>query len=248
MAEGSFSGKVAMVTGAASGIGKATAVALAAAGAAVMLGDLNEEGLAQVETEIKAAGGRACALRVDVSDSATVDATVARAIAEFGGLHFAVNCAGIAVAGLPLADFSEEQFDKAIDVNLKGTWFCLRAQIPRIIESGGGAIVNVASTMGIVAGAMSGPYIATKHGVVGLTKSAAMDYSAKGVRVNAVCPGGTQTGMVSQAVLDAILPLHPIGRISQPSEIASAILFLLSPAASFITGVALPVDGGWTVH
>lgn len=237
-----------MVTGAASGIGRATALTLAAAGVRVVLGDLNEAGLAEVESEIRAAGGQAVALRVDISDAAAVDGAVALAVKTFGALHLAANCAGIAVAGLPLAEYSDEQFDRAVDINLKGTWYCLRAQIPQIIASGGGAIVNVASTMGIVAGAVSGPYIATKHAVVGLTKAAAMDYSAKGVRVNSVCPGGTRTGMVSQAVLDAILPLHPIGRISEPAEIASAIRFLLSPAASFITGVALPVDGGWTLH
>ena len=241
-------GKSAVVTGGASGIGRASAIAIARAGARVVVGDLNLEGAQDVVRLIEEEGGSAVAVRLDIADGNSVDQMVQAARDHFGGLDIAVNCAGTVQAGWPLADVPEDKFDLAMAVNLKGTWLCLRAQIPAILENGGGAIVNVASTMGLVGGPLSGPYIATKHAVVGLTKSAAMDYSGKGIRVNAVCPGGTDTPMISDEVKSAIVALHPIGRISQPEEIAAAILFLVSPAASFITGVALPVDGGWTTH
>ena len=243
-----LSGKIAMVTGGASGIGRATAFALARAGARVLVGDINDVGANEVARAIREDGAEAVAIWLDVASADSVTAAVAAAVKAFGGLHIGVNCAGMSHGGVPLADIPEDKFDAIVAINLKGTWLCLREQIPRILESGGGAIVNVASTMGLVAGPMAGAYIATKHGVVGLTKAAAMDYSCKGIRVNAVCPGGTDTPMISDEIKKALIPLHPIGRISQPEEIAAAILFLVSPAASFITGVALPVDGGWTTH
>jgi NAD(P)-dependent dehydrogenase (short-subunit alcohol dehydrogenase family) len=248
MTAGEFSGKAAMVTGAASGIGRATALALASAGARVVIGDLNQAGLEEVAKAIREAGGEAEAVRLDVSDGESVAAAISTARAAFGGLHIGVNCAGITLGGALLADVAEENFDRVISVNLKGVWRCLRAQIPAILESGGGSIVNVSSTMGLVGSPMASTYIASKHAVIGLTKAAAIEYSSRGVRVNAVCPGGTDTAMISDQVKQALVPLHPIGRISQPEEIAAAIVFLASPAASFVTGVALPVDGGWTSH
>lgn len=241
-------GKVAMITGAASGIGRASALAFADAGAKLILGDINREGVEAVADAIKQSGGEAVGLELDITDGDAVNRAVAAAAASFGALHFGINCAGVALAGPPVAEITDEMFDKSVDINLKGAWRCMRAQIPEILRHGGGAIVNVASTMGLVAGPRAGAYVATKHGVVGLTKAAALDYSALGVRVNAVCPGGTDTPMISDEVKQHILAQHPIGRISQPGEIASAILFLASPAASFVTGVALAVDGGWTTH
>jgi len=248
MSAGAFAGRVAMVTGGGSGIGRATALGFAREGASVLVGDINESGASETVATIRGAGGRAEAIRLDVSSGESVAAAVASARAAFGALHIGVNCAGVTLAGDNLVEVPEAKFDQVIAVNLKGTWWCLRAQIPAIIESGGGAIVNVSSVMGLVAGARSSSYIASKHAIIGLTKAASMEYSSQGVRVNAVCPGGTVTPMVSEQVQAGLLPLHPIGRLSQPDEIAAAILFLASPAASFITGVALPVDGGWTSH
>ncbi|HEX4180254.1 MAG TPA: glucose 1-dehydrogenase [Caulobacteraceae bacterium] len=248
MMAGEFSGKTAMVTGAASGIGRATALALARAGARVLGGDLDRAGVEATANAIREAGGEAAAVHLDVTSADSVAAAVSAARAQFGGLHIGVNCAGITLAGALLADVPEEKFDQVIAVNLKGVWRCLRAQIPAILDCGGGAIVNVSSTNGLVAGPMASSYVASKHGVIGLTKAAAIEYSAKGIRVNAVCPGGTDTPMISDQIKQALTPLHPIGRIGQPEEIAAAILFLASPAASFVTGVALPVDGGWTAH
>ncbi len=243
-----LSGKAALVTGGASGIGRAAALALGAAGASVLVGDVNLPGAEATAAAIREAGGKGEAIVLDISDGVAVSAAVARAKAAFGGLHIGVNCAGVTLGGGLLTDVPEENFDRTIAVNVKGTWLCLRAEIAAILESGGGAIVNVASTMGLVASPMASSYIASKHAVVGLTKAAAMEYSAKGVRVNAVCPGGTDTAMIPDAVKQALVPLHPIGRIAGPEEIAAAILFLVSPAASFVTGVAMPVDGGWTTH
>lgn len=241
-------GKSAIVTGGGSGIGKATAIALADAGARVIVGDLNLPNAEKVVREIRDQGGDAIAIALDITDRGSVDRMVKAARDAFGRLDIAVNCAGSAYAGQKLADVPDDKFDQMVAINLKGTWLCLRAQIPVMLESGGGAIVNVASTMGLIAGPLAGAYVATKHAVVGLTKAAALDYSSLGVRVNAVCPGGTDTPMISDEIKAALVPLHPIGRISQPGEVAAAIVFLVSPAASFITGVALPVDGGWTTH
>lgn len=248
MAGTDLSGKVALVTGGASGIGRAASVALAQAGAHVIVGDLNLAGARETAAAIESAGGRAEAVELNIADRDSVTAAVARALDAFGGLHIGVNCAGVTLGGGLLVDVPEENFDRTLAVNVKGTWHCLRAQIPAIIASGGGTIVNISSTMGLVASPMASSYIASKHAVIGLTKAAAVEYSAKGVRVNAICPGGTDTAMIPDQVKHALVPLHPIGRISQPEEIAAAIVFLASPAASFITGATLPVDGGWTAH
>lgn len=243
-----LSGKVAIVTGGASGIGRATSIALAAAGARVVVGDLNVAGANEAADAINSAGGKAVALELNIADRESVVAAVEHANSVYGGLHIGVNCAGVTLGGGLLVDVPEENFDRTIAINIKGTWHCMRAEIPAILASGGGAIVNISSTMGLVASPMASSYIASKHAVIGLTKAAAMEYSAKGVRVNAICPGGSDTAMIPDQVKQALVPLHPIGRISQPEEIAAAIVFLASPAASFITGVSLPVDGGWTTH
>lgn len=243
-----LSGKVALVTGGASGIGRAASIALVAAGARVVVGDLNISGARDTAHAINNAGGQAEAVELNIADRESVVAAVDHAKSAFGGLHIGVNCAGVTLGGGLLVDVPEENFDRTIAINIKGTWHCMRAQIPAILASGGGAIVNISSTMGLVASPMASSYVASKHAVIGLTKAAAMEYSAKGVRVNAICPGGTDTAMIPDQVKQALVPLHPIGRISQPEEIAAAIVFLASPAASFITGVSLPVDGGWTTH
>jgi len=243
-----LAGKCALVTGGASGIGRATAFELASTGAAVLVCDVDAEGAESVVTQIDKSGGKADVFCMDISDYSQVTKAVEHCVSIFGGLHMAANCAGITAGGALVADVSEAQIDRSIDINVKGTWNCLRAELPAILESGGGAIVNVSSTMGLVATPMASPYIVAKHALIGLTKAAAMEYSAMGIRVNAVCPGGTDTAMLDDQTKKALVPLHPIGRIGQPGEIASAIVFLLSPAASFVTGVAMPVDGGWTTH
>lgn len=243
-----LTGQSAFVTGAASGIGRATATALARAGARVFVADINAEGVQQAVDELSGEGLDASGVGLDISNESSVGEAVDRALNLFGTLQIAVNCAGISAGGEPLAEVAQDQFDRSIDINVRGLWYCLRAEIPALIQSGGGAIVNVSSTMGLIASPMASPYIMSKHAVIGLTKAAAMDYSGKGVRVNAVCPGGTDTPLIGDEVKKALVPLHPIGRIAAPEEIAAAILFLVSPAASFITGATLPVDGGWTCH
>ncbi len=248
-----FKDKVAFVTGAGSGIGKAAAEALAAEGARVAVCDISMAAAEVVAGGIAARGGTALAVQGDVGNAASVDAALDRVVAAFGGLDMAVNNAGIGSARVPLTELSEEHFDRVMAVNLKGVWLCMRRQIPLMQARGGGAIVNTASALGLVALPNSSEYIAAKHGVVGLTRAAAMEFSAKGVRINAVCPGCVDTPLISESRADAAMDdfmrgLHPIGRLATSEEIAAAIIWLLSPQASFMTGTAMPVDGGWTAH
>ncbi len=250
---GALEGKVALVTGAAMGIGRSAAELFSREGASVVVADIDQEGGHGTVDLIEASGGRASFVRADVSDRADVAAMVAFAVTTYGGLDCAHNNAGIAAPMAPLADYPDDGWDRTIAVMLSGVYHCMKAEIPAMLQRGGGAIVNTASGVGLVAYPNQAAYTASKHGVVGLTKVAALDYGAKGIRVNAICPGTARTPMVDKAIerdptIDAHLKtLHPIGRIGEASEVAEAAVWLCTPAASFVLGVALPVDGGYVV-
>jgi A-factor type gamma-butyrolactone 1'-reductase (1S-forming) len=249
-----FKGKTVIVTGASSGIGRKTALAFAAEGANVALAARREAEGERVAEEIKAAGGNALFIKTDVSQSASVQALVDRTVATFGRLDCAFNNAGIGGdAMLPTADHSEANWDQVIAVNLTGTWLCMKHQIPAMLKSGGGAIVNNSSAYGLTASTVGHvPYAASKHGVIGLTKTAAVEYARNGLRVNAVCPGWTHSELVDPALeafpeqLNTLIDQDvPMGRVADPMEIARAVLWLCSDEASFVTGHALSADGGW---
>ena len=242
-----FEGKVALVTGAASGIGAAVARLLGERGAAVVVADLNEGGAREVAEAI-AAGGRAAAFAVDMGDPAQVEAMVAFAESEFGALHLAVNNAGISGGSHPTADYPLDAWAKVIDINLNSVFWSMRAEIPAMRRAGGGAIVNMASILGQVGFAGSPAYVAAKHGVVGLTKVAALDHAAEGIRVTAVGPAFIDTPLLAsmdRAAYDQLVGLHPAGRLGRSEEVAEMTAFLLSDKASFTNGGYYPVDGGY---
>lgn len=245
-----FSGKTAIVTGAASGIGAAIARELGARGASVVLSDLDEAGMSSVASMITAAGGKALTYRCNSGIAAEVEAAVAFAMAQAGGLHLLVNNAGIGGPALPVGEYPLDGWQKVIDINLTGVFYGMRYGIPAMETAGGGAIVNIASILGSVGFATAGAYVAAKHGVVGLTKVAAIEYAKKGIRVNAVGPGFIKTPLLDknmdQATLDGIATMHPVGRLGTAEEVSALTCFLLSPAASFITGSYHLVDGGYT--
>ncbi|WP_332899190.1 SDR family oxidoreductase [Haladaptatus sp. CMSO5] len=242
-------GKVAIVTGASSGIGRAAAMRFAEEGANVVVGDVLEDGGQETVDMITDAGGEATFVRVEVTNDADVKALVETTLDVYGGLDFAHNNAGIEGEMSQLADTPDDDWARVIDVNLTGVWRCMKHEIPVMIERGGGAIVNTSSVAGLMA-AGGGPYVASKHGIIGLTRVAAVEYAKQGIRVNAVCPGVVDTPMVSRAaedapeLIDQFVAMQPLGRMAEPSEIASAVVFLCSDDASFITAHPLPVDGG----
>lgn len=247
----SLAGHTILVTGAAGGIGAATARIAAERGGRVILTDV-DDACAVTAQAIRDGGGIAAYHHLDVTDAAAVAALITEIVAEYGRLDAAVNNAGIDHPLAPLADVPDEQWRRVQDVNLKGVWHCMREEIPPMRAQGGGAIVNVASVAGLVGAGHFGAYGASKHGVVGLTRSAAADYARYGVRVNCVCPGVIRTEMF-QRTLDRhpdieqrLARSHPAGRLGQPEEVAEAILWLCSDAASFVHGHALAVDGGYT--
>ncbi|HEX6418997.1 MAG TPA: glucose 1-dehydrogenase [Acidimicrobiales bacterium] len=252
-----FTGKVALVTGAGSGIGRDVAVGLASEGAQVVAADISTEGGQETVDLITGKGGQATFVRADVSSAADVEGAVQAAVSQFGGLDIAVNNAGIEGALAPTAEYPEDAFDKVIAINLKGVWLGMRYEIPPMLERGGGSIVNMASILGLVAFGTAGAYTAAKHGVIGLTKTAALEYAESNVRVNAVCPGFIETPMVMERGVHAgedeeayaqLKAAHPMGRLGQSEEITHAVLFLCAPEASFLTGAALPVDGGYVAR
>jgi NAD(P)-dependent dehydrogenase (short-subunit alcohol dehydrogenase family) len=249
-----FHDQVAVVTGAGGGMGLDTARAFAAAGAAVVLADTNEHALRAATDELTAAGHRALGVSCDVSDEDQVAALVERTVGEFGRLDMAFNNAGIQVPPSDVADEPAENFDLVNAVNLRGVWTCMKHELRQMGAQGSGAIVNCSSLAGLVGDSARASYSATKHGIIGLTRSAALQYGARGIRVNAVCPGTIETPMVTDMVargeldIPAAVANQPIGRIGRGEEIAAAVLWLCSPGASLVLGVALPVDGGYTAR
>jgi len=245
-----FTGKVALVTGAASGIGRSTAELYAREGAKVVVSDVDEQGGRETVRLIKAAGGDALFVRADVSDPAQVEALVGKALETYGRLDFACNNAGIGGESNPTADQSIEGWQRVININLSGVFYCMKYEIPAMLRSGGGAIVNMASILGQVAFAGAPAYVAAKHGVVGLTRNAAVEYAPQGVRVNAIGPAFISTPMISaleqdKAAYNMLVSLHPIGRLGRPEEIAELVIWLSSDKASFVTGSYYAVDGGY---
>ena len=242
--------KVALVTGAGSGIGRAAARIFAREGAKVAAADVNQASAEETVGLIRAAGGEAFGLQADVSKAAEVEAMVAAVVETYGRLDCAFNNAGIEGALASTADYTEADWAPVIAVNLTGVWLCMKYEIPRMLETGGGAIVNTSSAAGLLGAPRMPAYVASKHGVVGLTKTAALEYAKSGVRVNAVCPGVIDTSMVGRLkerrprMFEKIVRGEPIGRIGRPEEIAETAVWLCSDAASFVTGHAMSVDGG----
>lgn len=239
-----LSGRAALITGAASGIGRASALAFASAGASVALLDIDAAGLADTAAAVRAAGARAEVLVADVRDLRAVTGAVGRAAEAFGRLDAALNNAGVPGPYVPLDEYSEEDFMRILQVDLAGVWRCMRAEIRYMRARGTGAIVNTSSMLGAAAMPDNGAYVAAKHGVHGLTRAAAVELGGAGIRVNAIAPGVTRTGMTS-AASDDLLRTVPLGRIAEPEEIATAAVWLCSPEASYITGSVLVADGGW---
>ncbi|WP_428387859.1 glucose 1-dehydrogenase [Mucisphaera sp.] len=251
-----FQGKVVVITGAGSGIGRAAAVRFAAEGAYVVLGNRNEAAGAETLELARAAGGDGSFLRTDVAIEAEVAALVDHAVATFGGLHAAFNNAGVEGETASLAEATNEDYQQIFDINVRGLWWSMKHQMRVMLTHGGGSIVNNASVGGVVGVPDHGLYVASKHAVLGLTKSAAIEVGAKGVRVNAVCPAAIETPMLERfsgdsdaaraAAREAMTAAHPIGRLGRPEEVAAAVAWLCSKDASFMLGQAMMVDGGYT--
>lgn len=247
-----FEGKVALVTGGGSGIGRATALAFAREGAKVVIADRDVQRAEEIVSIIRDAGGAASFRRTDVSVAADVEALVDYTVTTYGRLDLAFNNAGIEGGVKPLADQTEANFDAVMNVNVKGVWLSMKYEISRMLKQGSGAIVNSSSVAGVVGFPGIGIYAASKHAVIGLTKTAALEYSAHGIRVNAVSPAAIDTEMIDRLADGMntkkanLAPLHPIGRIGRAEEVAEAVLWLCSSKASFVTGHSLVVDGGFT--
>src|SRR6266576_4300019 len=250
----SFENQVALVTGAGSGMGLATAKAFAEAGASVVLADIDEQAVRKAAEELVSAGHKAIGTRCNVAEEADVAAMIEQTVSTFGRLDAAYNNAGVQSPAVETADASGEEFERVNAINLRGVWNCMKYELRQMREQGIGAIVNCSSIGGLIGIPGRAMYHASKHGVIGLTKSAALEYASRGIRINAVCPGTIDTPMVEDMLakepdaMKDILRDQPIGRLGQPEEIASAVLWLCSPGASFVIGHALVVDGGYTAR
>ena len=251
----SFEKQVALVTGAASGIGLATAKAFAQSGASVALADWNEKAVRSAAEELAGQGHKTLAIRCDVADDAQVEAMVGQTVAAFGRLDAAYNNAGVQNELAEAADQTREDFDRVVGINLRGVWSCMKFELRQMRKQGSGTIVNCSSLGGLVGSPERGIYHAAKHGVLGLTKSAALEYTARGIRINAICPGLIQTPMSDQMVAagqgEALKEMEksiPMGRIGRPEEIANAVVWLCSDAASYVTGQSISVDGGFIMR
>ncbi|MBD2108717.1 SDR family oxidoreductase [Nodosilinea sp. FACHB-13] len=252
---GSFTGKVAFVTGAASGIGRETALAFAREGVKVVAADISEQGNQETVHLIENQGGQAIAVQCNITRSEDVKAALDKTVEAFGRLDFAFNNAGIEPRNpAPTAEYDEEEWNRIIDINLRGVFLCMKHEIPLILEQGGGAIVNTSSGAGIIGIKGSPAYTAAKHGVIGLTKAAALDYAAQNIHINAVCPGYIDTPMMGRFTggtdegRSQVIAEEPIGRMGKPEEIAAAVVWLCSDAAAFVVGHAMVIDGGQTVQ
>jgi NAD(P)-dependent dehydrogenase (short-subunit alcohol dehydrogenase family) len=253
---GQLDGKVVLITGGGSGIGRATALRVAREAAKVMIADYVSEGALKTVAMIKEAGGIADCIAADVSVPGQVEAMVSKTVATFGRIDCAFNNAGIAGpgGGARTANYPEEGFDQVIAINLKGVWLCMKCEIPQMLKVGGGAIVNTASAAGLIGLPGACAYVAAKHGVVGLTRTAALEYAQKNIRVNCVCPGFIRTPMLERGLdagrlsVEQINAMEPVGRMGTPEEIAESVLWLMSDAASFVTGHPLSIDGGYVAR
>ena len=247
---GTLEGKVALVTGGSSGIGRDSSLTFAREGAQVIVSDVSVEGGEETVSLIKEAGGVATFIKADVSKATDVEALITKSIEAYGRLDVAFNNAGIEGIRVPMDEFPEDQWDRVIAVNLKGVWLCMKHEIRQMLTQGGGVIVNSSSVAGLIGMKGSTAYASAKHGVIGLTKTAALEYATQGIRVNAVCPGAVRTPMTERLMghdterEDMYMTIQPIGRFGTSQEIAETVVWLCSDAASLITGVALPVDGG----